>query len=107
MKLTSLEVQCFNKPGLSPNDFIILMQKELVEYKKIEEKLGIDLITLIKTSKGIDVDEGNAIRENVIPTIDLLNKRLIVYTWNFDCPYKTYYFKDYGKSWVLTGEELE
>lgn len=82
---------------------------ELIEYKKIEEELGIDLDVLFKASKGIVVynESKTAIQIDVIPTIDLFNKRLIVYTGDLSRPYKTLYFKDYGKTWALTKEELE
>lgn len=85
------------------------MKKEYLKYKKIEEELGIDFITLFKASKGIAVynESKTAIEINVIPTIDLFNKRLIVSTGDILRPYKVLYFKDYGDTWALTKEGLE
>ena len=86
------------------------LRNELKQYKNIEDELGIDLITLFKASqsetitiKGIDfdyeVDEYH---------FDLRNKYIVVQLLRND-NYETevYYFKDYGKTWALTKEELE
>ena len=81
---------------------------KLGQLEDIEEELGIDLITLVKASKGIVVynESKTAIEIDVIPTIDLLNKRFIVWSGDIMKPYKTLYFKDYGKTWALSKEEL-
>lgn len=77
---------------------------ELIEYKSLEEELGIDLITLFKALKdGIYYLE----EENIFFSNDV----------NLWCgTSKNYYIsgagiykkvKDYGKTWALTKEELE
>jgi hypothetical protein len=85
------------------------MCNELIEYKNIEEELGIDLITLFKALKngiyiyangGKYVDEGDCSFLSNINTINYSNKSFISFKWK-------YYFKDYGKTWALTKEELE
>jgi len=94
-----------------PKEVFIELNKsvqKLGQLEDIEEELGIDLITLVKASKGIVVynESKTAIEIDVIPTIDLLNKRFIVWSGDIMKPYKTLYFKDYGKTWALSKEEL-
>ncbi len=80
-------------------------QKELKlgQLEDIEEELGIDLITLFKALKSgvyykykdMGVEKISKLRPITI------HKNTIV------CDYHTYkYFKDYGKTWALTKEEL-
>ena len=94
LKATKSIDECMNKLG---------------QLEDIEEELGIDLITLFKASKGVVVynESKTAIQIDVIPTIDVFGKRLIVSTGDILKPYKTLYFKDIGKTWSLTKEELE
>lgn len=91
---------------MTDNDYIEL---KLGQIEDIEDELGIDLITLFKASQGIDVynESKTAIQIKVIPTLDLLNKKLICFTGDILKPYRVVYFKDYGKTWSLTKEELE
>ena len=77
---------------------------ELIQYKKIEEELGIDLIKLIecvRNEKGIwkkDFDGG------------LINTRCMLACyfgrWQIYDKENIYDLKDYGKTWALTREEL-
>ena len=79
---------------------------EMLAYKNIEEELGIDLITLFKALKnGIYVDPyyiDYATTDNFLCPDNLdyfdINRKQIT---------NEVYFKDYGKTWALTKEELE
>ena len=88
----------------------------LEEYRKIEEELGIDLITLFKALKnGIYLKFGS---EKIT---GVYYEHRAILPRHFDKDYKGYfidlqlelsinfnfYFKDYGKTWALTREELE
>lgn len=70
----------------------------------IENELGIDLITLFKALKnGIYHITSN---KNMIGYLD------VKWSWcigrcYFKTKYGSYYFKDYGKTWALTKEELQ
>lgn len=80
----------------------------LQEYKNLEKELGIDLLTLIKAN-----NDGAYFKEDLryyIANIDLKHKcvRLVKHYEaedDFDCHYVM--FKEYGKTWALTKEELE
>ena len=81
--------QCVNKLG---------------QLEDIEEELGIDLITLFKALKdGIYV---NGEKEHVLLfyDMDFFNKTSFQLHASNGI---NYYFKDYGKTWTLTKEELE
>ena len=88
----------------------------LEEYRKIEEELGIDLLTLFKALKnGIYLKFGSE------KNIGVYYEHTAILPHHFDKDYKGYfidlqlelsinfnfYFKDYGKTWALTKEELE
>ena len=90
------------------------MQYQLLEYKKIEDELGIDLITLFKAlkngiwvifCKGWEPEKETSIELNII-------EKSLSHHWSFldmngyDSGTTNYYFKDYGKTWALTREEL-
>ena len=84
-------------------DFIA---KELKRYKAIEKELGIDLTTLLKALKnGIYVKKTN----NHITDYagELLSFQGDCFVVGADYNTDVYYFKDYGKTWALTKEELE
>lgn len=78
--------------------------QKLGRLEDIEEEIGIDLITLFKALKdGIWHITSNG------KVIGYLNVK-----WNwcigrdyFKTKYGNFYFKDYGKTWALTKEELE
>jgi len=74
---------------------------ELIQYKKIEEELGIDLITLFKALKnGFYTKTARYTGYGMGVSIE--KKCLWREEWQDDI----YYFKDYGKTWALTKEEL-
>ena len=83
------------------------MCQELLEYKDIEEELGIDLITLFKalTKEYIFIKQDNKIYENNVEFS--INKDEKGWYINLEvCHFDKLYFKDYGKTWALTKEEL-
>ena len=76
----------------------------LEEYRKIEEELGIDLITLFKALKdGIYINEDGSVYEDCIKSIENWSDG-----WGFisNDDYIEMLFKDYGISWALTEEEF-
>ena len=87
----------------------------LEEYRKIEEELGIDLITLFNIDKQLNTkkeiwfkieDEIDASYryDGDYYIIDLKHKAFVKMVCE---PIDYFYFKDYGKTWALTKEELE
>lgn len=115
MRLTERKVcypQCDKQGNLTRVGYIKIEDKKLAEEKlcqleDIEEELGIDLLTLIKAN-----NDGAYFKEDLrhyIANVDLKHKcvRLIKHYEaedDFDCHYVI--FKDYGKTWALTREEL-
>ena len=88
---------------------------QLEEYRKIEEELGIDLITLFNIDKQLNTkkeiwfkieDEIDASYryDGDYYIIDLKHKAFVKMVCE---PIDYFYFKDYGKTWALTKEELE
>ena len=76
----------------------------LEEYRKIEEELGIDLITLFKALKdGIYINEDGSVYKDCIKSIENWSDG-----WGFisNDDYIEVLFKDYGISWVLDKEEF-
>ena len=72
---------------------------ELIQYKKIEEELGIDLIMLFKALKDGFFDKNGEYHHfsNLLVSLDEIG----------DCYDKqSFNLKDYGKTWALTKEEL-
>lgn len=113
--LKKIENACFTKidkwegfvdvPIYTTEHFTII-EKELKEheqYKFIEEKLGIDLVTLFKALKnGIWIyDNGNPFFTSRI--------KLTMQLDAIHCSISDIevLLKDYGKTWALTKEELE
>ena len=77
----------------------------LEEYRKIEEELGIDLITLFKALKDdVFINEDGSVYKDCIKSIEHWSDG-----WGFisNDDYIEVLFKDYGISWALTEEELE
>ena len=89
---------------------------KLQELEDLEEELGIDFITLFKALKnGIYLKFGSE------KNIGVYYEYRTILPRHFDKDYKGYfidlqlelsinfnfYFKDYGKTWALTKEELE
>ena len=92
---------------------------KLGQLEDIEEKLGIDLITLFKAlNNGVYVrlEEKNDIdfieqvsMDNIMeyPCFYYCNENTINLGGLIRPSYTDLYFKDYGKTWALTREELE
>ena len=76
--------------GIESNEFERICD-ELIEYKSLEEELGIDLITLFKAFKNGIYYKG---KDN---TINFCKIKESIYVK----------LKDYGKTWALTKGELE
>lgn len=84
---------------------------KLQDLEDIEEKLGIDLITLIKALNGLYYKirlEDRKISKMKVPMLRIIDGE---YCWI--CPkwmtttWMSVKVKDYGKTWALTEEELE
>ena len=78
---------------------------QLEEYRKIEEELGIDLITLFKALKDdVFINEDGSVYKDCIKSIEHWSDG-----WGFisNDDYIEVLFKDYGISWALTEKELE
>ena len=93
----------------NPNNKSLMSQliDEIIEYKNIEEELGIDLITLfsilrtggyiwVKNCKGINYWHIVSLRQR-----GLDKQWYLTYSNNVRVK-----LKDYGKTWALTKEEL-
>ena len=89
---------------------------KLGKLEDIEEQLGVDLITLfniaqqLNTKKEIwfknwdDEIDASYRDESDYYIIDLKHKAFVKIAYE---PLDYFYFKDYGKTWALTKEELE
>ena len=76
----------------------------LEEYRKIEEELSIDLITLFKALKdGIYINEDGSVYKDCIKSIEHWSDG-----WGFisNDDYIDVLFEDYGISWALDKEEF-
>ena len=84
----------------------------------IEEELGIDLITLFKALRnGIWTNQEQCYGDEKQGKIRFFQVRLLLEENALGCIHnsmwkgkkviRTLYFKDYGKTWALTKEELE
>lgn len=84
--------------------------KEHEQYKSIEEELGIDLVILFKALKnGIyeKFEDGTYIKFNgLCMPIKSHKLKLNVNKKCLERGNDYFYFKDYGKTWALTKEEL-
>ena len=94
----------------------IYCKLELLE--NLEEELGIDLITLFKALKdGIWTNQEQCYGDEKQGKIRFFQVRLLLEENAVGCIHnsmwkgkeviRTLYFKDYGKTWALTKEELE
>ena len=82
---------------------------KLGQLEDIEDELGIDLTTLIKAMKdGIFHNQLVGISDEAWRCqVDLKNKRFYYHIEDMGGSWYIYcYFKDYGKTWALTKEEL-
>lgn len=89
---------------------IICVQK-LGKLEDIEDELGIDLTTFVKLTKAKEIYDIEEDDTTTFTYIDFEN-HLIVCIDDFDEMSERYFewsyrFKDYGKTWALTKEELE
>lgn len=101
MRLTKEQlVDYCNKEVLSNAE--LSMVKELLEYKKIEEELGIDLITLVKAlTLGYVFIKSSKYKQKI--TYISWSKHYIQIRKSHHIHLN---MKDYGKTWALTKEEL-
>ena len=85
-----------------------LIYNKLGQYEDVDEELGIDYITfnkLRKANKIYYLNDNNEIMEVEVYSIDLINCCLSAMIIS---PYiNVWSFKEYGKTWALTREELE
>ena len=105
MRLTHL---CEYKDKRKNREPMLKIRNKLFELENIEDELGIDLITLFKASKnGYYVKEETGIYE-VLPgninDVDLIRKCI---SSQHGFAYFVSLFKDYGKTWALTEQELK
>ena len=112
------------KNSIIPRDMMNAEYAKLADLEDIEEELGIDLITLFKAlNKGFYIKYNDKI-VHIFPdkhiTVNFWYKTINVFIppkFFIDCKKGTdylseeideeYWFKDYGKTWALTKEELE
>ena len=91
---------------------------KLGKLEDIEEELGIDLITLFKALRnGIWTNQEQCYGDEKQGKIRFFQVRLLLEENAVGCIHnsmwkgkeviRTLYFKDYGKTWALTKEELE
>lgn len=87
-------------------DEYLILQKMRAEYKAIEEKIGISLITLFSAiENGVWVKTKNGISHHFTVSV---RKWLQTNTYClYYRPYTHVWFENYGKTWALTREELE
>ena len=96
----------------------VLATNKLGRLENIEEELGIDLITLFKALKdGIWTNQEQWYGDEKQGKIRFFQVRLLLEENAIGCIHnsmwkgkeviRTLYFKDYGKTWALTKEELE
>lgn len=94
VQLESAYQQCFDKLG---------------QLEDIEEEIGIDLITKDKVEKNRYVFVGyqNSIEINQVEIKKYGRLGIDIYDKNAVFKYNYLSYKDYGKTWALTREELE
>lgn len=99
-----LEVLC--KYAEDVKHWMSIHEEKMLEIKRIEEELGIDLITLFKaqTQGFYIINVLNEIEKVKLSEwrFNLIKKEVHRIKWN-----KHLSFTDYGKTWALTKEELE
>ena len=83
--------------------------QKLATLEDIEDKLGIDLLTLFKSlEQGIwfrnIVDNKMRCSIPMCAELEISKKGLTLISMEMDI---LFYFKDYGKTWALTKEELQ
>ena len=93
-----------------PREDLNSMIDKILSINKIEEELGIDLATLFKVLKN-GLYSSFIDKENNKLVLKSLSLHLLETLDGFDCIFKdnderVLFFKDYGKTWALTKEEL-
>lgn len=81
--------------------------QKLGKHEDIEEKLGIDLITLFKALKQGYIETRVCKLTNIVLAYDEYIKKWCFYEIDEGGYGKCWLLKDYGKTWALTKEELE
>ena len=78
----------------------------LEEYRKIEEEIGIDFITLSKILKQRFVYDNDLVKIELLG-LHIKSDELYLYGFVEDTTHAVYLsLKEYGKTWVLTKEKL-
>ena len=103
MVSNDIDGKCFEELRIIEEDLDLLE-----EYRKIEEEIGIDFITLFKALKnGIYINDGGIVNE--IGNIYKEQVKSIEHwpVWGFTVGDNVEYaFKDRGKTWALDKEEF-
>ena len=104
--ITDLNVARSNSCSQEKSEEIKGIIQHLLTYAEIEGELGICLVTLSKTKSVFVKDAGNCICEMTEFGWDFANKRIVGLA-GFEKKIPIFaFFKDYGKTWALTKEEL-
>ena len=86
-------------------NYVFELEQKLGQLEDIEEELGIDLTTLFKALKDGAYFKDFFGGEKYKPATRCIHNVLGGYAFVIEP--KAFYFKDYGKTWALTKEELE
>ena len=79
---------------------------QLEEYRKIEEEIGIDFITLSKILKQRFVYDNDQVKIELLG-LHIKSDELYLYGFVEDTMHAVYLrLKDYGKTWTMTKEEF-
>lgn len=104
-----------NIVNVGNNQATSMVHHKLGELEDIEEELGIDLETLFTALRkgvfasmyGEEVEKNTEIIFIKPKKVELwLLDKCFKYWWGYPCDVSVYHFKDYGKTWALTKEEL-
>ena len=78
----------------------------LEEYRKLEEEIGVDFITLSKILKQRFVYDNNQVKIELLG-LHIKSDELYLYGFVEETMHAVYLrLKDYGKSWTITKEKL-
>lgn len=86
--------------------YVRKLEEKVWTYKQIEQELGIELSVLVKAIKN-GIFEGYFTFDEPVKFLPDLNNKCFYMLGHCDGPDLYYYFKDYGKTWALTREELK